>query len=92
MRIMPPLFFETLNDRGIDLSTPDLLRNLLIRRAQRSRFGNPGGLQSCSTSRVAGDMPPYIPQANPLLSPPLGSVQNGRTPSILRENGKVEGL
>ena len=25
--------FETLNDRGINLSTPDLLRNLLIRRA-----------------------------------------------------------
>lgn len=26
--------FETLNDRGIGLSTPDLLRNLLLRRAQ----------------------------------------------------------
>ena len=26
--------FETLNDRGIGLSTPDLLRNLLIRRAR----------------------------------------------------------
>lgn len=26
--------FETLNDRGIGLSTPDLLRNLLIRRAK----------------------------------------------------------
>lgn len=26
--------FETLNDRGIGLSTPDLLRNLIIRRAQ----------------------------------------------------------
>ncbi len=25
--------FETLNDRGIGLSTPDLLRNLLLRRA-----------------------------------------------------------
>ena len=26
--------FETLNDRGIGLSTPDLLRNLIIRRAR----------------------------------------------------------
>jgi hypothetical protein len=25
--------FETLNDRGISLSTPDLLRNLVLRRA-----------------------------------------------------------
>jgi uncharacterized protein with ParB-like and HNH nuclease domain len=29
--------FETLNDRGIGLSTPDLLRNLLLRRATGSR-------------------------------------------------------
>lgn len=28
--------FETLNDRGIGLSTPDLLRNLIIRRAPKS--------------------------------------------------------
>ncbi len=28
--------FETLNDRGVGLSTPDLLRNLVIRRAQTS--------------------------------------------------------
>ncbi len=28
--------FETLNDRGIGLSTPDLLRNLLLRRAPNS--------------------------------------------------------
>ena len=28
--------FETLNDRGIGLSTPDLLRTLLIRRAQEA--------------------------------------------------------
>lgn len=28
--------FETLNDRGIGLSTPDLLRNLLLRRAKAS--------------------------------------------------------
>ncbi len=28
------LVFETLNDRGIGLSTPDLLRNLIMRRAQ----------------------------------------------------------
>lgn len=28
--------FETLNDRGIGLSTPDLLRNLLLRRAPES--------------------------------------------------------
>lgn len=36
--------FETLNDRGIGLATPDLLRNLLLRRAAdsdaRTRIGN----------------------------------------------------
>ncbi|HPO12908.1 MAG TPA: DUF262 domain-containing HNH endonuclease family protein [Candidatus Hydrogenedentes bacterium] len=29
--------FETLNDRGIGLSTPDLLRNLVLRRAQETQ-------------------------------------------------------
>jgi uncharacterized protein with ParB-like and HNH nuclease domain len=31
------LVFETLNDRGIGLSTPDLLRNLVMRRAQNAQ-------------------------------------------------------
>lgn len=31
------LVFETLNDRGIGLSTPDLLRNLVMRRAQNNQ-------------------------------------------------------
>jgi len=30
------IVFETLNDRGIGLSTPDLLRNLLLRRAREN--------------------------------------------------------
>jgi len=32
------LVFETLNDRGIGLSTPDLLRNLVMRRAQQNQL------------------------------------------------------
>jgi len=32
------LVFETLNDRGIGLSTPDLLRNLVMRRAQDNQL------------------------------------------------------
>ena len=32
--------FETLNDRGIGLSTPDLLRNLLLRRRSKRRQPN----------------------------------------------------
>lgn len=38
------LVFETLNDRGIGLSTPDLLRNLIMRRAQANQEEEIAGL------------------------------------------------
>jgi len=38
------LVFETLNDRGIGLSTPDLLRNLVMRRAQADQQEEIAGL------------------------------------------------
>ena len=79
--------FETLNDRGIGLSTPDLLRNLLLRRApdedraraDRGRLAN--GPRASTTRPASRSSSATTGSATAATSRPASSTARSRTRS-----------